>query len=363
VAVAALVSTALIWREQRRAQAAYKEATEDRRVAREALDALTFQAIDGLSLGRQGGLSDEHRRFLERAAASYERLADRADGRDKETQAGVAEAYMRIGMIRRRLGQQAKAGEAISHSVGLFERLAADYPAITSYRLDLAEAHNTLGEWFETAGRLEEAERAFRRAVDLREQAPAEALAAPGRIRQQGGGYFHLGNVLYLTGRVEESAHAHRRAVELHSRAAADQPDSSYFHHCLAFILARCIDPRFRNPSRAVAAARRAAELDPRSLWAWRNLGVAHYRAGDDRACAEAFERSRVLNPNDDDGFDWFYLAMAYWRLGDRDRARQWYDKATTWVEAHLSQDPHMQRLRAEAAELLGLLASPPRPK
>ena len=26
--------------------------------------------------------------------------------------------------------------------------------------------------------------------------------------------------------------------------------------------------------------------------------------------------------------FDWFFLAMAHWRLGDKDKARKWYSQA-----------------------------------
>ena len=30
--------------------------------------------------------------------------------------------------------------------------------------------------------------------------------------------------------------------------------------------------------------------------------------------------------------FDWFFLAMAHWRLGDKDEARMWFDRAVEWM-------------------------------
>jgi hypothetical protein len=53
---------------------------------------------------------------------------------------------------------------------------------------------------------------------------------------------------------------------------------------------------------------------------------------------------------------------MAHWRLGEKEKARRWYDRAVRWMEKH--KDPsqgnnewpeELRRFRAEAAELLGM--------
>ena len=31
--------------------------------------------------------------------------------------------------------------------------------------------------------------------------------------------------------------------------------------------------------------------------------------------------------------FDWFFLAMAHWQLGNHDQARAWYEKSVAWME------------------------------
>jgi hypothetical protein len=51
---------------------------------------------------------------------------------------------------------------------------------------------------------------------------------------------------------------------------------------------------------------------------------------------------------------DWFFLAMAHCRLGEKDQARQWYDKAVALMEKEKSPDEELRRFRAEARELLG---------
>jgi len=55
------------------------------------------------------------------------------------------------------------------------------------------------------------------------------------------------------------------------------------------------------------------------------------------------------------DSFDWFFLDMAHWRLGEKETARKWFDKAVLWMEKNASQNGELQRLPAEAGELLGM--------
>jgi len=50
---------------------------------------------------------------------------------------------------------------------------------------------------------------------------------------------------------------------------------------------------------------------------------------------------------------------MAHSRLGNKDQARTWFDKAVSWMENNKPKDEELARYRAEAAELLGLCSSP----
>ena len=90
--------------------------------------------------------------------------------------------------------------------------------------------------------------------------------------------------------------------------------------------------PSSAIPSRAVALARKAVELEPKN-WAYRNtLGAAQYRAGDWKAAIAALEKSMELRKGGDSN-DWFFLAMAHWQLGEKDKAREWYDRAVQWMD------------------------------
>jgi Tol biopolymer transport system component len=55
------------------------------------------------------------------------------------------------------------------------------------------------------------------------------------------------------------------------------------------------------------------------------------------------------------DSFDWFFLAMAHEKLGDKEKARQWYDRATRWMDKNQPTNEELASFRAEAAQLLGV--------
>lgn len=121
----------------------------------------------------------------------------------------------------------------------------------------------------------------------------------------------------------------------------------------LAWLLSTCPEPKFRNPSRAVELAQRAVDLTPNQGALWNTLGVCHFRAGDCDAAVTALEKSVELR-NGGDSFDWFFLAMSYWHLGQKEEARRRYDQAVTWMAKHQTQHKELRRFRAEAEELLG---------
>jgi hypothetical protein len=55
------------------------------------------------------------------------------------------------------------------------------------------------------------------------------------------------------------------------------------------------------------------------------------------------------------DSWNWFFLAMAHWRLGEKEKARASFDKAVQWMEMHQPQNEELRRFRNEAAELVGV--------
>src|SRR5262249_16722592 len=100
--------------------------------------------------------------------------------------------------------------------------------------------------------------------------------------------------------------------------------------------------------------ASKATVRSPLSPQAWNTLGIAHYRLGEYESAIAALERAMKLRPSEH-ASDQFFLAMAYWRNHDERQARQWYEKAVTWMDKNGLQDPELLRYRAEAAEVLGV--------
>jgi non-specific serine/threonine protein kinase/serine/threonine-protein kinase len=107
--------------------------------------------------------------------------------------------------------------------------------------------------------------------------------------------------------------------------------------------------------------ADRALPLFRELLKRYTALGTARYRAGDWSGAAAALERAVGLGRPDDPATaaNGFFLAMAHWRLGDKAKARAWFDKSVVWMAKGKNDDPELKRFRAEAAELLGVKDKP----
>jgi serine/threonine protein kinase len=116
-----------------------------------------------------------------------------------------------------------------------------------------------------------------------------------------------------------------------------------------------------RNPKRALQLAHKAIEVDPKAFRAMLSLGWAEYRLDHWQPSIEALEKSCALEPGGTgNAFQWFFLAMAHWHLGHKQETRNWYDKAIEWMDKNDPTNEELIRLRAEAAELLGITQPEP---
>src|SRR5262249_4225694 len=116
--------------------------------------------------------------------------------------------------------------------------------------------------------------------------------------------------------------------------------------------LANCPDRTLRDPGKALELAKQAVEHAPGKGEYWNTLGAAHYRVREWKNAVGALEKSMELRKGGD-AADWFFLAMADWRLGDEGQAGKWYDQAVRWVEKNKPGDEELGCFRAEAAGLL----------
>jgi WD40 repeat protein len=112
-----------------------------------------------------------------------------------------------------------------------------------------------------------------------------------------------------------------------------------------------------RNPQRALALARRAAELAPNAGIYLNTLGVAQYRVGQYAEAVATLEQNLSASHGEFDAFDLFFLAMAHHRLGHADQARVAFDRAVRWLDAHKNLPAqHVSDLTAFRAEAEAVL-------
>jgi tetratricopeptide (TPR) repeat protein len=234
----------------------------------------------------------------------------------------LAEAQCNLGLALRADGDTKGAVAAYGRALELDPRYALAY-----YNLGFA---------LRDQGDLEGAIAAFRRATEIKPRlAPA---------------HYNLGRALHQKGELHDALASCQEAARL-------QPGNVQAREQLqavAWLLASPAGAQVRDPQQALALAERITRLSPRNAAYWSTLGAAYYRAGDWKASAASLEKSMELRQGGD-GFDWFFLAMARWQLGEEAQARRWYDKAVAWRGRHAADNHQLQHLQAEAAALLKL--------
>lgn len=168
-----------------------------------------------------------------------------------------------------------------------------------------------------------------------------------------------LGRAYRRDGHPVEAEAAWRQAIDILSALIAAEPGSDELRRqwcdCandLAWLRVNHPDLSLRDPAWAVATVRLAVEQYPEAAAYWNTLGVALYRAGDDRAAVEALERSRDLSGGT--AFDEVFLAMAYARLGNAEAARQGLARAVLLAERDYPGHPELLAFCDEGYALIG---------
>jgi len=247
-------------------------------------------------------------------------------------------------------GELAEARRLLEQAIRHQQAALATYPTPARHR----SLRNHLAHLAETLVRLGEHAEAARRAVK-----PVEMFPDNWQEYQQAADV--LMRCALLAEKDAKLASAERQAVartyagrakDLFEEAAKRSKDNPEALNSLAWTLATYPEPKLRDPTQAVQLAKKAVERVP-GVGDYRNtLGVAHYRAGNWEAAVEALNQSVELRKGGD-ACDWFFLAMAHWKLGNKEKARTRHDQAVQWMDKNKPQDEELRRFRAEAAALL----------
>ena len=231
------------------------------------------------------------------------------------------------GQAFRRSGRFEEAERAYREALTLRTVQARDNPGF--HRERLAEAHNDLGDLLAYLGRNEDAEGAYRSVIELYKPVVRSFTPKFHRSTALPHAHNYLGHLLAKLGRDEEAAEAYSRTIELLESLIRDSPDFPTFRQWLGntrYFLGNVLQELARHEE-AEKAYRRAIE-----------------------ALCKSLELRRVCG-----GLSHFFLAMSHWQLGNKDEARQWYDRGVEWMEKNKPDDEELKRFRAEAEELLGI--------
>jgi Tfp pilus assembly protein PilF len=112
-----------------------------------------------------------------------------------------------------------------------------------------------------------------------------------------------------------------------------------------------------RSPGKALPLALKAVELDKSNYAALNTLGVVYYRLGQFSNAITTLETGIKADSAGGSAHDFFFLAMAYQRLGNSTKAEDYFAKALKWWQDHASAadgDAELLAFRAEAEQLLG---------
>jgi serine/threonine protein kinase len=316
LAVAALVAgTVLIWKEKAETQAALAQARakeEEAQVQRERAEANFRSACEGVT---QLLLRLEEKRwahvpeFIELRQALAEQSLEffqqflNENSTDPAMRAQTGKAYLVVASVYGMRGKQAETQAAYRKAIDLFEHLAMDFPDNPRF-------------WH---------------------------LAALG--------CHILGLEMHEHHQCHEAIQEFDRALA-HFEQALERDGDALLQNDFAWFRATCPQLRYRNAGQAVRLARQAVAGLPKNGTIWNTLGVAYYRHEQWQAAVDALRESVRLRSGGD-SCDWFFLAMAYWQLGQKEEARRWYKEACQEVQrSNLSFEP-LARYRDEATDLL----------
>ena len=250
---------------------------------------------------------------------------------------------------------------------GHLDEAIAEHHAAIRIQPDFANAYNTLGDILFTAKQdYSKAEVEFRNATRLQpdkavyhnnlglalqgqdklDEAIVEYRAATRLKPNYADAYMGVGEILEFQGKVTEAIVEYRSAIRL-------QPDSADAHHCIARAVLKKVDRSDGERTEMLEHARQAVKLSPNEGGFHSTLAQAEYRAGHWAESIVAAERSIALTKGVD-GSNGFFLAMALWKQGVKDRSRSFFDQAVAWTRKNDPKNADLLQFWREAADLLG---------
>jgi serine/threonine protein kinase/WD40 repeat protein len=156
-----------------------------------------------------------------------------------------------------------------------------------------------------------------------------------------------------------------RRAIEHHRRALQAKPDDPSACNSLAWAYLTAPEP-LRDVKTGLALAQKAIRHEPNNPVFGNTLGLAYYRLGRYPEAVAVLRRNLSGQQDWALAYDLYFLAMCYQRLGEPERARDYFACAVRWSQAQKGLAPQLldelSNFRAEAEAVLGIATTPTPP-
>jgi serine/threonine-protein kinase len=214
MAVAALLAAVAIGAtvSSRRERQLRHRAEQNLTLARQVVEEMYNQVAEQLE--NQPGMDSYQRQILEKALRFYDGFA-LPQSRQPAMRHDAANASLRAGLIRARLGRMETAEAAYRRALTELATLVDENPANSEFRRSLASTFNALGGHCDVTGRHAEAEAAYQQALTLWDRLVRQHPAVAEYRLDQAITYHNLGNLHYRAGRSAETKRAYQRAVEI----------------------------------------------------------------------------------------------------------------------------------------------------
>jgi tetratricopeptide (TPR) repeat protein len=308
--VALIAGNAQLRRERDRAEANLDLANRERDRAETNLE-LAMRAVDGM-LSEVGEVQlateprmEEKRRALLIKALGLHREFMKERGNDSRVRFSTAEAYRRLGDVRRLLDQHDEALAAYDRALALLGQLRADAPLERDYRQQTAHCRNFQGEVYRAAEKHQDAEQAYREASELEGDLARDFPDEPQYRQDLARTLNNLGLVLRKTGEPAQAERQFLRSAELLAELVKQFPDNERHRQLLgrAYLNLGTVIPkaeRFDDVQdaydRAISLLRPLTEKHPEQPDYQHELAAALNNMGNLLAIAKRFEDAQKLN-------------------------------------------------------------------
>lgn len=232
------------------------------------------------------------------------------------------------------------------HAIDIYEQLVKRFPDQDHERVWIGILHRGIAVLHAKMGRTEESEASFATALALF-QALVDEYPDNESFRT------HLAAAHFLAGERFAEWHRYSEAAAQYEAAIRCNPELTSAYNRLAWLLANCPDTELRNTDRAVQVAARATEFAPKITMCWKALGIALYRDAKWEKAVIALETAIAGDPYES-SYDWLFLAMAHWQLGNRQLARECFSQAPQQMPELGENGAKLGEIRAEGSDLLG---------